>query len=99
MDFAASLFLGQSNFLLLLKVTYKDKHKHQGFSVLVNDNAAIECQEHRGVEMEMMCHTSGLLYLEQGDKVSIRDVNQDRIKDVSHGKTFFGLVKLTADWI
>ena len=51
------------------------------------------------MEMEMMCHTSGLLYLEQGDKVSIRDLNVDRKTDVSHGKTFFGLVKLTADWI
>ena len=67
--------------------------------MLVNDNVAIECQEHRGMEMEIMCHTSGLLYLEQGDNVSIRDLYQDRIKDVRHGKTFFGLVKLTADWI
>jgi len=86
-------------YLVYAQVTYLDKHKYQGFSVLVNDNVAIECQEHRGVEMEMMCHTSGLLYLEQGDKVSIRDVNVDRKTDVSHGKTFFGLVKLTADWI
>jgi len=86
-------------YLVYAQVTYMDKHKYQGFSVLVNDNVAIECQERRGVEMEMMCHTSGLLYLEQGDKVSIRDVNVDRIQDVSHGKTFFGLVKLTADWI
>ena len=85
--------------LSFIQVTYMDKHKYQGYSVLVNDNVAIECQEHRGVEMEMMCHTSGLLYLEQGDKVSIRDLNEDRIQDVSHGKTFFGLVKLTADWI
>ena len=80
-------------------MTYKGKHKEQGFSVLVNDNEAIVCQEHRGLEMEMMCHTSGLLYLEQGDRVMIRDKHQDRVKDVSHGKTFFGLVKLTADWI
>jgi len=86
-------------YLIYVQVTYKDKHKDQGFSVLVNDNVAIECQEHRGMEMMIMCHTSGLLYLEQGDNVSIRDLNQDRIKDVRHGKTFFGLVKLTADWI
>merc|ERR1711872_386143 len=86
-------------YLVYAQVTYVDKHKYQGFSVLVNDNVAIECQEHGGMEMEMMCHTSGLLYLEQGDKVSIRDLNVDRKTDVSHGKTFFGLVKLTADWI
>ena len=52
-----------------------------------------------GIAMEMMCQTSGLLYLEQGDKVSIKDLIPDRRKDIGHGKTFFGLVKLTADWI
>ena len=52
-----------------------------------------------GISMEMMCQTSGLLYLEQGDKVSIKDQIADRKKDIGHGKTFFGLVKLTADWI
>ena len=67
-----------------------------------------------GVSMEMMCHTSGLLYLEQGDqyrdyilsysfssgdKVSIKDIVPDREKDLTPGRTFFGLVKLTADWI
>ena len=52
-----------------------------------------------GVSMEMMCQTAGLLYLEQGDKVNIKDLIADRKKDIGHGKTFFGLVKLTADWI
>ena len=52
-----------------------------------------------GIAMEMMCQTSGLLYLEQGDKVSIKDITPDREKDLRPGRTFFGLVKLTADWI
>jgi len=86
-------------YLAYAQITYLDKHKQQGFSILVNDNVAIECQENRGVSMEMMCQTAGLLYLEQGDKVSIKDLIADRKKDIGHGKTFFGLVKLTADWI
>ena len=49
--------------------------------------------------MGIMCHTSGLLYLEQGDRVSIRDVKPGRKIDIGTGKTFFGLVKLTKDWI
>ena len=49
--------------------------------------------------MEMMCHTGGLLYLEQGDRVSIKDVKAGRKIDIGNGKTFFGLVKLTRDWI
>ena len=84
---------------MILQVTYMDKYKHQGFSVLVNDNSAMECQENRGMAMGMMCHTGGLLYLEQGDRVSIKDVKAGRKIDIGNGKTFFGLVKLTRDWI
>ena len=49
--------------------------------------------------MEISCHTAGLLYLEQGDRVSLQDGQPGRQLDTSPGKTFFGLVKLTADWI
>jgi len=86
-------------YLIYAQVTYTDKHRHQGFSVMVNDNPALECQEHRGVALGMMCHTGGLLYLEQGDRVSIRDSKPNRKIDTGTGKTFFGLVKLTRDWI
>jgi len=86
-------------YLVYAQVTYTDKHKHQGFSVMVNNNNALECQENRGMAMEMMCHTGGLLYLEQGDRVSIQDVKGGRKIDIGSGKTFFGLVKLTRDWI
>eukprot|EP00092_Neocalanus_flemingeri_P002875 GFUD01003074.1.p1 GENE.GFUD01003074.1~~GFUD01003074.1.p1 ORF type:complete len:410 (+),score=137.82 GFUD01003074.1:72-1301(+) len=86
-------------YLVYAQVTYLGKHKHQGFTVLVNDNNAMECQENRGMAMEMMCHTGGLLYLEQGDRVSIQDSKGNRKIDTGSGKTFFGLVKLTADWI
>lgn len=86
-------------YLVYAQVAYVGKFKHQGFSVIVNDNNALECQEHRGMAMEMMCHTVGLLYLEQGDRVSIKDIHGKRKIDTGAGKTFFGLVKLTADWI
>jgi len=86
-------------YLVYAQVSYMDKHKHQGFSININDNPAMECQEIRGMAMQMMCHTGGLLYLEQGDRVSIKDVKGGRKIDIGSGKTFFGLVKLTADWI
>ena len=35
-------------YLAYAQITYLDKHKQQGFSILVNDNVAIECQENRG---------------------------------------------------
>ena len=35
-------------YLAYAQISYLDKHKQQGFSILVNDNVAIECQENRG---------------------------------------------------
>ena len=35
-------------YLVYAQVTYLGKHKQQGFSVLVNDNVAMECEENRG---------------------------------------------------
>ena len=82
-----------------MQVTYKDKHRQQTVQILVNDNPAVECGERRGAAMEISCHTAGLLYLEQGDRVSLQDGQPGRQLDTAPGKTFFGLVKLTADWI
>ena len=49
--------------------------------------------------MEISCYTGGLLYLEQGDKVSLKDASPASKIDTSFGSTFFGVVKLTGDWI
>ena len=35
-------------YLVYAQLSYLGKHKQQGFTVLVNGNAAIECQENRG---------------------------------------------------
>jgi len=88
-------------YLVYAQVSYEaqGKHKHQSFSILVNSNPSLHCDERRGLGMEMSCFTSGLLYLEQGDSVSVKDNKPGRRIDSSHGKTFFGLVKLTRDWI
>ena len=63
--------------------------------------------------MQISCFTQGLLYLEQGDKVafimlivfiflskvSLKDSSPASKVDSGLGRTFFGIVKLTGDWI
>ena len=49
--------------------------------------------------MEISCYTGGLLYLEQGDRVSLLDSSPSSKVDNSRGNTFMGIVKLTGDWI
>lgn len=86
-------------YLVYAQISYVDKHKHQSFSIYVNSSPHLHCDQRRGLGMEMSCFTSGLLYLEQGDSVSVKDNRPGRRIDSTHGKTFFGLVKLTRDWI
>ena len=49
--------------------------------------------------MQISCYTGGLLYLEQGDKVSLKDGSPASKVDSGLGRTFMGIVKLTGDWI
>lgn len=59
----------------------------------------LHCESSRGVGLAISCYTGGLIYLEQGDKVTIVDNRPGMKVDTSEGRTFMGLVKLTQDWI
>ena len=83
----------------LIQVSYLEKSKQVGFSIEVNDRPKVACSERRGAAMQISCYTGGLLYLEQGDKVSIKDSSPSSKVDSDLGRTFMGIVKLTGDWI
>ena len=83
----------------LIQVSYLEKSKQVGFSIEVNDRPKVECSERRGAGMQISCYTGGLLYLEQGDKVSLKDSSPASKIDSGLGRTFMGIVKLTGDWI
>jgi hypothetical protein len=86
-------------YLVYAQVSYLDKARQRGFTVDINGRPKLVCEERRGMDMEMSCYTGGLLYLEQGDKVSVKDADSDSQVDAAFGKSFFGVVKLTGDWI
>merc|ERR550517_828317 len=86
-------------YLVFAQVSYLEKVRQVGFSIEVNDRPKVECSERRGAGMQISCYTGGLLYLEQGDKVSLKDSSPASKVDSGHGRTFFGIVKLTGDWI
>ena len=80
-------------------MSYLEKARQVGFTIEVNDRPKVECSERRGAGMQISCYTGGLLYLEQGDKVSLKDSSLASKVDSGYGRTFFGIVKLTGDWI
>merc|ERR1719209_2131882 len=86
-------------YLVYAQVSYLDKSRQVGFSIEVNDRPKLVCSERRGAGMEISCYTGGLLYLEQGDRVSLLDSSPSSKVDNSRGNTFMGIVKLTGDWI
>jgi len=86
-------------YLVFAQVSYLEKARQVGFSIEVNDRPKVVCSERRGAGMQISCYTGGLLYLEQGDKVSLKDSSPASKVDSGHGRTFFGIVKLTGDWI
>merc|ERR1719209_167670 len=86
-------------YLVFAQVSYLEKARQVGFTIEVNDRPKVECSERRGAGMQISCYTGGLLYLEQGDKVSLKDSSPASKVDSGHGRTFFGIVKLTGDWI
>ena len=81
------------------QVSYLDEEKSHSFSLDVNSRPKLVCEERRGARMAMSCYTGGLLYLEQGDRVSVTDSSSGSKVDPAYGKTFMGVVKLTGDWI
>merc|ERR1712130_66663 len=86
-------------YLVFAQVSYLEKARQVGFSIEVNDRPKVECSERRGAGMQISCYTGGLLYLEQGDKVSLKDSSSASKIDSGLGRTFMGIVKLTGDWI
>jgi len=86
-------------YMVYAQVSYIGKHKHQGFSIRVNNQPEIHCEESRGVGLHISCYSGGLIYLEQGDHVSVVDNVPGQKINTSQGKTFFGMIKLTQDWI
>jgi len=86
-------------YLVFAQVSYLEKARQVGFSIEVNDRPKVVCSERRGAGMQISCYTGGLLYLEQGDKVSLKDSSPASKVDSGFGRTFMGIVKLTGDWI
>merc|ERR1719209_444685 len=86
-------------YLVFAQVSYLEKARQVGFTIEVNDRPKVECSERRGAGMQISCYTGGLLYLEQGDKVSLKDSSPASKVDSGLGRTFMGIVKLTGDWI
>ena len=85
-----------------VQVSYADKHRLLGYQVMVNTEPVLDCSvafTKSHAHREISCHTGAVMYIEQGDQVYVKDTQGNRTTIRDPARTFFGLVKLTADWI
>jgi len=92
-------------YLIYAQVSYADQHLEQGYEVMLNNVPMLECTKTRGVGHkakklhDISCYTGAVHYIEQGDQIYIRDNHDNRKTIRKPEKSFFGLVKLTSDWM
>lgn len=69
------------------------------FQILVNGNSQFLCtvmtHTNYAVSKANTCYTGGVVYLEEEDRVSVRDLEPGRKSVVRPAHTFFGLVQLS----
>jgi len=79
----------------IFQVYYADPHKLNSYEVFINNEPFLHCavaKEHSAVGQT--CHTSAVTFLNDGDRIFMRDVEPQRVYVVEQSKTFFGCVKL-----
>lgn len=85
-------------YFVYAQVYYLDDHDVNGFRVLVNDSPVLQCtvMSHGGpVPKSNTCFTGGLVDLQSGDSIVLRDLAAMRYSIFDQGKSFFGLFRVT----
>ncbi|XP_067008308.2 protein eiger [Anabrus simplex] len=87
-------------YMVYAQIHYLDEHDTNGYGVYVNGAPFLHCtvmahdESNRFVLKSNSCYTSGVLYLEAGDKLTIRDASSMRYSIFEPTKSFFGFIKL-----
>jgi len=81
------------------QVNYLDENDVNAFQILVNGNSHFLCtvmtHTNYAISKANTCYTGGVVYLEEGDRVSVRDLEPGRKSVIRPAHTFFGLVQLS----
>ncbi|KAG8230787.1 hypothetical protein J437_LFUL011351 [Ladona fulva] len=85
-------------YFVYAQVHYSDNHDVNGFRILVNNVAVLQCTvtSHGGAHLKSnTCYTGGLVELRTGDNLSVRDLAALRYSIFEAGKSFFGLFRVS----
>lgn len=80
------------------KVFYSNEHDTNGYVIELNNHPQYQCttmtHTTQKVTKTNTCYTSGLIHLNSGDKIRIRDLGNHRTVMLEPSRSFFGLVKI-----
>lgn len=91
---------GSGLYFVYAQIQYLDKHDTNGYQVFVNREPQMQCvvtthtdsDPHR--PKSNSCFTAAVLYLNEGDQLSVRDIVSLRYSVFERTKSFFGLFKI-----
>jgi len=86
-------------YFVYAQINYLDEHDVNAFQIYVNDDPFLLCTSmthtpHFTTKANT-CYTGGVIFLEQGDQVFIRNLEANRFAVLLPSHSFFGLVQLS----
>ncbi|XP_023328572.1 protein eiger [Eurytemora carolleeae] len=86
-------------YYIYAQINYLDEHDVNGFQIYVNETPFVLCTTMTHTPQQTTkvntCYTGGVVFLEQGDTVHIKNLEKNRISVFLPAHSFFGLVQLS----
>jgi len=86
-------------YYIYAQVNYLDEHDVNAYQIYVNDNAFVMCttmtHTPQYTTKANTCYTGGVVFLEQGDTIHIKNLEEKRYSVMLPAHSFFGLVQLS----
>jgi len=88
-------------YLVYAQIEYLDVHDTNGFEINVDDEATMSCVtstlgQDEETKKHNTCHTSGVLFLQRGSLLNIKDKEVGRYSLLHSKGTFFGVAKISS---
>lgn len=86
-------------YLIYAQIEYLDAHIINGFEINVDNEATLSCvvSSHglKDKKKHNTCHTSGVIYLQRGSMINVRDKEAGRYSLLHSKGTFLGITKIS----
>lgn len=81
------------------QVLYENNFDRNGYRVYHNDVPFLQCSLTipNNMPKSNTCYTSGVIYLQMGDTLHMRDLFKGRTVALKSAKSFFGVIKISSD--